>query len=74
MPTAIDRVEQALRDFAAGKMVILVDDPEREDEGDLIIPAEKFTPEIMNFMIRHGSGIVCLAMTPDFTKIGRAHV
>lgn len=68
MPTAIDRVEQALRDFAAGKMVILVDDPEREDEGDLIIPAEKVTPEIMNFMIRHGSGIVCLAMTPDFTK------
>jgi 3,4-dihydroxy 2-butanone 4-phosphate synthase/GTP cyclohydrolase II len=68
MPTAIDRVEQALRDFAEGKMVILVDDPEREDEGDLIIPAEKITPDIMNFMIRHGSGIVCLAITPEFTK------
>lgn len=61
----IDRVKRALADFAQGKMVILRDDAKRENEGDLIIPAEKITPDIMNFMIRHGSGIVCLSMTAE---------
>lgn len=65
MPTSIERVERALRDLAQGKMVILMDDANRENEGDLIIPADKITPEVMNFMIRHGSGIVCLSMTPE---------
>ena len=51
-------------------MIILTDSPDRENEGDLICPAETITPEMMNFMIRHGSGIVCLSMTADhLTKL-----
>lgn len=68
MPTPIERVERALRDLAIGKMVILMDDANRENEGDLIIAADKITPEVMNFMIRNGSGIVCLSMLPDQLK------
>lgn len=68
MPTPIERVERALHDLAAGKMVILMDDASRENEGDLIIPAEKITSDIMNFMIRNGSGIVCLSMTSEQLK------
>lgn len=68
MPSPIERVERALSDLANGKMVILTDDASRENEGDLIVAAEKITPDAMNFMIRHGSGIVCLAMTPEQLK------
>lgn len=64
MLSQIDRVEQALSDLAAGKMIILLDDNKRENEGDIIVAAEKITPDIMNFIIRHSSGIVCLAMLP----------
>lgn len=63
MQAEIKRVEQAIRDLQLGKMIVLTDDANRENEGDLIFPAEKITPEIMNFMIREGSGIVCLAMS-----------
>ncbi len=56
-------VEEALKELQQGKMIILTDDPQREDEGDLVFPAEIITPEVMQFMIRHGSGIVCLSMT-----------
>ncbi|VVC77034.1 Riboflavin biosynthesis protein RibBA [Aquicella siphonis] len=62
MLSAIERVESALSDFKKGKMIILTDDSERENEGDLIIAAEHVTTESMNFMIRNGSGIVCVAM------------
>lgn len=62
MLSPIDRVKAAIAAFQAGKMVILMDNPERENEGDLIIPAEKITPNLMNFMIREGTGIVCMAM------------
>jgi 3,4-dihydroxy 2-butanone 4-phosphate synthase / GTP cyclohydrolase II len=65
MRDEIKRVELALAALKQGKMVILTDDPDRENEGDLIIPAEKITPEIMNFMIRNGTGIVCLSMTAE---------
>lgn len=65
MPTPIERVERALTDLAAGKMIILMDDAARENEGDLIIVADKITPDAMNFMIRNGSGIVCLSMTSE---------
>ncbi len=68
MQTAINRVEDAITELRQGKMLILVDHPERENEGDIIFPAEKITPEITNFMIRHCSGILCLSMTPPQIK------
>ena len=53
-------VPEALADFAAGKLVIVVDDEDRENEGDLIVAAELVTAEHISFMTRHGSGLVCL--------------
>lgn len=55
-------IETAIEDIRAGKMVILVDNEERENEGDLVIAAEKVTPEIINFMIKYARGLVCLPM------------
>src|SRR5262250_3376311 len=49
----------------AGQMVIVVDDEDRENEGDLVIAAEKITPEAINFMAQYGRGLICLAMTPE---------
>ncbi len=60
---AIASVEAALADIRAGKLVILVDDADRENEGDLCIAAEKVTPEAINFMARYGRGLICLSMT-----------
>ena len=57
-------IEEALTELKAGRMIVLVDDETRENEGDLIIPAEKATPEAINFMMRNGCGIVCLALAP----------
>ena len=62
------KVEQAIADFKSGKMVILVDDEDRENEGDLALAAECATPEAVNFMARHGRGLICLAMTEELTK------
>ena len=59
------RIEDAIGAIRAGKMVIVVDDEDRENEGDLTIAAEKITPEAINFMARHGRGLICLAMTPE---------
>ncbi len=58
-------VEEAVRAFQAGRFVILVDDEERENEGDLAIAAERVTPEAINFMATHGRGLICLAMTAE---------
>jgi 3,4-dihydroxy 2-butanone 4-phosphate synthase/GTP cyclohydrolase II len=58
-------VEEALDDMAAGKMVILVDDEDRENEGDLCMAAEKVNPDAINFMAKHGRGLVCLSLTPE---------
>ena len=58
-------VKQAIEAIAAGKMIILVDDPRRENEGDLMILAEKATPEKVAFMVRHTTGILCVAMTQE---------
>ncbi len=58
-------IEPALEALKAGKPIILVDDESRENEGDLILAAEKVTPESINFMIQHGSGIICVALTED---------
>ena len=55
-------VEEALADFREGKMVIVVDDEDRENEGDLTAAAEKVTPEIINFMATHGRGLICLPL------------
>ncbi len=58
-------VEQAVADIAAGRMLIVVDDEERENEGDLTAAAEKVTPEIINFMARHGCGLICMPVTEE---------
>jgi 3,4-dihydroxy 2-butanone 4-phosphate synthase/GTP cyclohydrolase II len=58
----LDSVEQAIADTAAGKAVVVVDDEDRENEGDLIFAARKSTPELMGFTIRHTSGVVCVPM------------
>jgi len=59
------RIEDAVEAMRAGRMVIVVDDEDRENEGDLTIAAEKVTPEAINFMARHGRGLICLSMTPE---------
>ena len=63
MSHGLDPVERAIADIAAGKAVVVVDDEDRENEGDLIFAAEKATPELMSFMIRYSSGYVCVPMT-----------
>jgi 3,4-dihydroxy 2-butanone 4-phosphate synthase/GTP cyclohydrolase II len=64
-PRPFARVEDAIAAIRAGQMVIVVDDEDRENEGDLTIAAEKVTPEAVNFMASFGRGLICLAMTPD---------
>ncbi|XVN43565.1 MAG: 3,4-dihydroxy-2-butanone-4-phosphate synthase [Candidatus Rickettsia vulgarisii] len=56
-------VEQVVSDLKNGKMIIVTDDPEREDEGDIVIAAEKVTEEAISFMVRKASGLVCLSIT-----------
>jgi 3,4-dihydroxy 2-butanone 4-phosphate synthase/GTP cyclohydrolase II len=61
----INRIEEALKDIRQGKMVILVDDEDRENEGDLAMAAEKVTPEAINFMAKYGRGLICLSLTEE---------
>jgi len=65
MASAIERVVAALDDIREGKLVILVDDEDRENEGDVCMAAEKATPETINFMARHARGLICLSLTED---------
>ena len=65
MQPPFDEIEDAIRDIKKGKFVILVDDEDRENEGDLVIAAEKVTPQAINFMARHARGLICLALTPE---------
>ena len=58
-------VEQAIADVRAGKIVLVADDESRENEGDLVAAAEKVTPELINFMLGHGRGLICLTLTPE---------
>ncbi|MEO2153027.1 MAG: bifunctional 3,4-dihydroxy-2-butanone-4-phosphate synthase/GTP cyclohydrolase II [Aquificota bacterium] len=58
-------IEEALEDLRQGKMIIVVDDPDRENEGDLVMAAEKVTPEAINFMAKYGRGLICLSLTPE---------
>ncbi|HYW09413.1 MAG TPA: bifunctional 3,4-dihydroxy-2-butanone-4-phosphate synthase/GTP cyclohydrolase II, partial [Longimicrobium sp.] len=60
-----DHVEDAIRDIREGKMVIVADDENRENEGDLVCAASLVTPELINFMARHGRGLICLAITAE---------
>jgi 3,4-dihydroxy 2-butanone 4-phosphate synthase/GTP cyclohydrolase II len=62
---ALSTVEEAIKDYQDGKLVILVDDEDRENEGDLIIAAEMITPEAINFMATHGRGLICMPVTGE---------
>jgi 3,4-dihydroxy 2-butanone 4-phosphate synthase / GTP cyclohydrolase II len=62
---AVSSIEEVIQDIKAGKMVILVDDEDRENEGDLCMAAEAVTPEAINFMARYGRGLICLTLSPD---------
>jgi 3,4-dihydroxy 2-butanone 4-phosphate synthase/GTP cyclohydrolase II len=64
-PKLLERVNGAIADIRAGKMVILVDDEDRENEGDLTMAAQFVTPEAINFMATHGRGLICLTMTEE---------
>ncbi|MGB9433944.1 MAG: bifunctional 3,4-dihydroxy-2-butanone-4-phosphate synthase/GTP cyclohydrolase II [Candidatus Acidiferrum sp.] len=64
-PSGFARIEDAIAAIRAGEMVIVADDEDRENEGDLTMAAEKITPEAINFMAKYGRGLICLAMTPE---------
>src|ERR1041385_7456628 len=58
-------IPEILEELKAGKMIVLVDDEDRENEGDLVLPAEKVTPQAINFMVKFARGVVCLALTGE---------
>ena len=64
----LNTIEEALEDFRKGEFIIVVDDEDRENEGDFIIAAEKVTPEKINFMMRYGRGVLCAPITEDRAK------
>src|ERR1700761_121009 len=63
--TPFAAVEDAIEDVREGRCVVVVDDPDRENEGDLVIAAQFATPEMINFMATHGRGLICLCLTED---------
>jgi 3,4-dihydroxy 2-butanone 4-phosphate synthase/GTP cyclohydrolase II len=65
---ALSSIEEVIEDARNGRMFILVDAEERENEGDLVIPAQMATPDAINFMTKHGRGLVCLTLTPERAK------
>jgi 3,4-dihydroxy 2-butanone 4-phosphate synthase/GTP cyclohydrolase II len=65
MTTPFHSIEDAIKDIKRGKFIILVDDEDRENEGDLVIAAEHVTPQAVNFMAKHARGLICLALTPQ---------
>ena len=69
---SLDRIEDGIAAFAAGELIVVVDDEDRENEGDLIMAAEKAKPEQVAFMIRHTSGILCTPLPPD--EAARLHL
>jgi len=72
MATPFNTIEDAIRDIRRGKFIILVDDEDRENEGDLVIAAEKITPPAVNFMAKHARGLICLALTPE--RVAELHL
>jgi 3,4-dihydroxy 2-butanone 4-phosphate synthase/GTP cyclohydrolase II len=65
---ALSPIEEVIEDARNGRMFILVDAEERENEGDLVIPAQMATPDAINFMTKHGRGLVCLSLNSDRAK------
>jgi 3,4-dihydroxy 2-butanone 4-phosphate synthase/GTP cyclohydrolase II len=65
MATPFHSIEDAIKDIKKGKFVILIDDEDRENEGDLVMAAGKVTPQAINFMAKHARGLICLALTPE---------
>ena len=61
----LNTIEEAIEDLKNNKVIIVVDDENRENEGDFIYPAEIITPEIVNFMATHGRGLICVPLTLD---------
>src|SRR3989339_2000022 len=61
----VSEIEKVLEDLRQGRMIILVDDESRENEGDLTMAAEKVTPEAINFMAKYGRGLICLSLAPE---------
>ena len=61
----LNSVEEVIDDFRQGKVVIVVDDEDRENEGDFIVAAEKITPEIVNFMLKEGRGVLCAPLSEE---------
>jgi 3,4-dihydroxy 2-butanone 4-phosphate synthase / GTP cyclohydrolase II len=66
-------VEEAIEEVKAGRMVVVVDDEDRENEGDLTMAAQFITPEAVNFMALHGRGLICLSITPERAEMLRLH-
>ena len=58
-------IDEALDEIKAGRIVIVVDDPDRENEGDFVVAAEKVTPEAINFMATHGRGLICMPIVAE---------
>src|SRR6185295_17631813 len=65
MKKSFDSIETVVADLRQGQMVIVVDDADRENEGDLILAAERATPEAVNFMAKHGRGLICVPTTAE---------
>ena len=65
MSTTFNTIEDAIKDIKRGRFVILVDDEDRENEGDLVMAAERVTPAAINFMAKHARGLICLTLTPE---------
>src|SRR5258707_4567613 len=63
--TFLSPIEDIIEEARNGRMFILIDDEDRENEGDLIVPAQMATPDAINFMAKHARGLICLAMTPE---------
>ena len=61
----LDRIEDAIADIKKGKLVIVVDDEDRENEGDFITAAQNVTPEVINFMSKHGRGLICVPLPEE---------
>src|ERR687888_1839245 len=71
-PDVFDRIEDAIEEIRAGRMVVVVDDADRENEGDLIMAAEKVTPGAVAFMVRHTSGVVCMPVVGE--RLDELHI
>jgi len=65
MASPFDSIEEAIKDIKRGQFLVLLDDEDRENEGDLVMAAEKVTPQTINFMAKHARGLICLALTPE---------